>query len=183
MVVSIFSYTFLPPLAIESAHLLLRICFTDLLWCCSLFTSIGVWLANSLFELIHSIIEYLYRTLLQLFMLKTLWEFIQHNIRCRNCNFVLDRSIGIDKYWNKMVCLSECNPSFLIVSLHNSMLLYNTLTLVLIARLIFMHFHAHYTILYYITFYWLCEFARQLCKNTSTKQFGYKFDFHWCLIL
>ena len=88
---------------------------TDLLWCSLPFTSIGVWLPSSLFELIHLIIEYIYRTLLQLFMLKTLWEFIQHNIRCRNCNFVLDRSIGIDKYWNKMVCLSECNPSFLIV--------------------------------------------------------------------
>ena len=183
MVVSIFSYTFLPPLAIESAHLLLRICFTDLLWCCSLFTSIGVWLPNSLFELIHSIIEYLYRTLLQLFMLKTLWEFIQHNIRCRNCNFVLDRSVGIDKYWNKMVCLSECNPSFLIVSLHNSMLLYNTLTLVLIAWLIFMHFHAHYT--FYITSHFTdcVNLHANYAKNTSTKQFGYKFDFHWRLVL
>ena len=129
-----------------TAHLLP---LTDLLWCNLPFTSIGVWLPSSLFELIHSIIEYLYRTLLQLLILKTLWEFIQHNIWCRNCNFVLDRSVGINKYWNKMVCLSECNPSFLIVSLHNSMFLCNTLTLVLIAWLIFMHFHAHYPTLHF----------------------------------
>ena len=110
MVVSIFSYTFLPPLAIKSAHLSFH---TDLLWCYSLSLQVVFNCQAVYFELIHSIIEYYYRTLLQLLMLKTLWEFIYHDIRCRNCNFILDRSVGIYKYQDKNgVLIASVIPAF-----------------------------------------------------------------------